>query len=253
MIENFIAERWDPNIPPDEKLLRALREVPRASFMHPALTHLAGQDRTAPIGYGQTISQPSLVAQMTEYMGLEGKESVLEVGTGSGYQAAILSRLAHRVFTIERIPELAARAERTIRELGYKNIVFSVGDGSLGLPDQAPFDAIMLTAAVPEIPMVLVNQLKDGGRIVAPVGKGRDVHMLTIGVKKGDTLGLDSRGFTQFVPLEGEFGWPIGTNKNRLQETFEAVAKSKGISVEEARQSIADQVGISSDELFGDK
>lgn len=250
MIEAFLAQRHNPN-PPDERLLEALRSVSRTEFMHPALRSRAGEDRSVPIGWGQTISQATVVAQMTEFMSLSGTEHVLELGTGSGYQAAILSRLAKHVVTIERIPELARRAQRTLNALGYSNVDVLVGDGSLGVPERAPYDAIMITAAIPAIPQVLADQLKDGGRIVAPVGEDMDHQELVTIDKKGEELLLMTRDFVQFVTLEGEFGWPVGTNKSRYIERFKSIAQSEGVTPEQAKNRIASEFGLSAEELFG--
>jgi len=154
----------------DERVLAAFLKVPRHKFVRPQDLWVAYDDYPLPIGYGQTISQPYIVALMTELLALKGDERVLEVGTGSGYQAAILAELAKEVITIERIPELARRAQRVLTDLGYRNVTVLVGDGSLGAPDFAPFDAIIVTAAAPHPPKALLEQLKDGGRLVIPIG-----------------------------------------------------------------------------------
>jgi protein-L-isoaspartate(D-aspartate) O-methyltransferase len=154
----------------DPLVLEALRQVPRHAFVQPEHRSLAYGDGPLPIGSGQTISQPYIVALMTELMELKGVETVLEVGTGSGYQAAILAHLARQVHTIERHATLAHAAERLITELGLVNVQVHTGDGSLGLPQFAPFDAVMVTAAAPHVPPALCEQLKEGGRLVIPVG-----------------------------------------------------------------------------------
>jgi protein-L-isoaspartate(D-aspartate) O-methyltransferase len=153
------------------QVLEALRSVPRHRFVGPAERPYAYQDGPLPIGHGQTISQPYIVAVMTELLRPEPGDRVLEIGTGSGYQAAVLSRLVERVYSIEIVPELAAGARATLAELGISNVEVVTGDGYAGLPEHAPFDGILLTAAPPEIPQPLLDQLAPGGRLVAPVGR----------------------------------------------------------------------------------
>jgi protein-L-isoaspartate(D-aspartate) O-methyltransferase len=153
------------------QVLRAIRSVPRHLFVPPNLRAEAYVDGPLPIGFGQTISQPYIVAAMSELLDVSPSHRVLEIGTGSGYQAAVLSQLARHVYTIEIVPELAASAEVLLRRLNYSNITFRCGDGYLGWPEQAPFDRIILTAAPPEIPRALKDQLKPGGRLLAPVGR----------------------------------------------------------------------------------
>jgi len=161
------------------RVLKAMSEVPRHLFVPAQFSKEVYSDWPLPIGEGQTISQPYIVAFMTELMKLTGKEKVLEVGTGSGYQAAVLSCLAEKVYTIERHEPLAKRANEVLAEIGCSNIHVRVGDGTEGWPEEAPFDAIMVTAAAEEIPQSLKDQLKDGGRIVAPLG-GAFSQMLTV-------------------------------------------------------------------------
>jgi protein-L-isoaspartate(D-aspartate) O-methyltransferase len=187
-------------IPAD--VVRAMRAVPREQFVPPDLVPLARKDKPLPIGYDQTISQPSLVAFMTAQLALTPHSRVLEIGTGSGYQTAILAELAGEVFSIERIPALSATAKQRLAMLGYKNIVLRIDDGAHGWPEAVPFDAIILTAAAPEIPHRLMAQLKIGGRLVAPEG-GSDESQTLLLVEK--TLGGDLRRFdlgaVRFVPL----------------------------------------------------
>ncbi|HEY5738127.1 MAG TPA: protein-L-isoaspartate(D-aspartate) O-methyltransferase [Gammaproteobacteria bacterium] len=152
------------------RVLRACRQVRREDFVPPDLRRAAFRDGALPLGYGQTISQPYIVALMTDLLDLDERSRVLEVGTGSGYQAAILSCLAQRVYTIERIAQLAESARKRLRELGYDNVETRCGDGYRGWPEQAPFDAIVVTAAAPVVPPMLLEQLKPGGRMVIPVG-----------------------------------------------------------------------------------
>jgi len=190
----------------DERVLAAFLNVPRHKFVRPQDLWVAYDDYPLPIGYGQTISQPYIVALMTELLALKGDERVLEVGTGSGYQAAILAELAKEVVTIERIPELARRAQRVLTDLGYRNVTVLVGDGSLGAPDFAPFDAIIVTAAAPHPPKALLEQLKDGGRLVIPIGD-RTLQELIRFVRKGDEWQEEKHGPCLFVPLIGKNGW----------------------------------------------
>ncbi|MEZ0343821.1 MAG: protein-L-isoaspartate(D-aspartate) O-methyltransferase [Caldimicrobium sp.] len=190
----------------DERVLKAMLKVPRHLFVPPSLRDQAYGDFPLPIGEGQTISQPYIVALMTEALELKGKERVLEVGTGSGYQTAILAELAAWVYTIEKYATLQERAKAVLFELGYKNISFKIGDGTLGWKEAAPFDAIIVTAAAPQIPLPLIEQLAEGGRIVIPVGDEFS-QMLIKGVKKGGTLHTKSLEPVRFVKLVGEYGF----------------------------------------------
>jgi protein-L-isoaspartate(D-aspartate) O-methyltransferase len=190
----------------DPRLLKVMRQVPRHLFVPEDQRFWAYRDSALPIGSGQTISQPYIVALMTEALALTGDEKVLEVGTGSGYQAAILAELAREVHTIELHAELSKEAKRIFDELGLANIHVHVGDGSQGLPDEEPFDAIMVTAAAPKSPQVLLDQLKDGGRMVIPVGSRR-YQELRRWVRRGDEFDSDSMIPVMFVPLLGRFGW----------------------------------------------
>lgn len=190
----------------DKRVLDAMRKVPRHLFMPESRRFEAYEDMALPIGEDQTISQPYMVAVMTELLELKGDEKVLEIGTGSGYQAAILAELAKEVHTIDRIPALAESAGRTLRELGYENVHVRIGDGSVGLGDEAPFDAIIVTAAAPAIPAPLVDQLREGGIIVAPVGE-RFSQVLIKGRKKKGAFVEEKNTPCVFVPLIGEYGW----------------------------------------------
>jgi protein-L-isoaspartate(D-aspartate) O-methyltransferase len=154
----------------DGRVLEVMRKVERHWFVPQELQHLSYEDTPLPIGEGQTISQPYIVALMTELLQLKGEEKVLEIGTGSGYQAALLAELAKEVYTIEILPTLASRAEKLLKDLGYKNIKVKCGDGYLGWPEFAPFDAIIVTCAPEHIPQSLIEQLAEGGRLVIPVG-----------------------------------------------------------------------------------
>jgi len=190
----------------DERVLEAMRKVPRHVFVPPDLVDEAYEDHPLSIGKGQTISQPYMVALMTEALELEGNEKVLEVGTGSGYQTAILAELAREVYSIERIPELARDAERRLEDLGYTSVRIKVGNGTLGWPEEAPFDAIMVTAGAPKVPGPLKAQLADGGRLVIPVGS--EFHQILYRVKRQkDTFSEEALTSCVFVPLVGEEGW----------------------------------------------
>lgn len=191
-----IAAR-DPQLA--RRTLEALRAVPRHLFAPDASVGEAYANHAFPIGHGQTISQPTVVAIMTDALRLDGSERVLEIGTGSGYQAAVLSRLAREVDSIEVVPELAATAAARLRALGYANVRVRAGDGHAGWPEHAPYDRIVLTAAPPELPPALVAQLRDGGILVAPVGD--DEQFLYRWTKHGGQLHRESLGAVRFVPM----------------------------------------------------
>jgi protein-L-isoaspartate(D-aspartate) O-methyltransferase len=167
----------------DRRVLEAMRKVERHRFVPLIYQHLAYEDTPVPIGEGQTISQPYIVALMTELLQLKGKEKVLEIGTGSGYQAAILAELARDVYTIEILPKLANRAQKLVSELGYKNIQVKCGDGNFGWPESAAFDAIIVTCAVKEIPQPLIEQLAEGARMIIPQGEEYQVLKLLLKAK----------------------------------------------------------------------
>ncbi len=190
----------------DEAVLKAMREVPRHRFVPARYRSIAYDDMPLPIGHDQTISQPLMVAMMTEALRLQGDERVLEIGTGSGYQAAILARLAKVVFTIERIAELAAQARATLATLGITNVHVLVADGTVGLPEHAPYDAIVVTAGAPHVPLPLADQLRIDGRLVIPVG-GRLEQTLVRVTKTSNGLQTEHLGECRFVPLIGEQGW----------------------------------------------
>lgn len=190
----------------DPRALEAMRQVPRHLFVLPGQADRAYDDTPLAIKEGQTISQPYMVAWMTELLGLEGDEVVLEVGAGSGYQAAVLARLAGRVYSIERIPSLADAASRRLEELGVTNVEVLVGDGTRGLPEHAPYQGIMVTAGSPKVPPLLVEQLAEGGRLVIPIGS-TTMQMLTVIEKRGGQVVTSSEGSCVFVPLVGRDGW----------------------------------------------
>jgi protein-L-isoaspartate(D-aspartate) O-methyltransferase len=191
----------------DERVLEALRSVPRAAFVPEHLVDLADVDEPLPIPHGQVTTQPSLVAKMVEALALEGSERVLEVGTGYGWQTAILGRLAARVFSVERHADLAETARESLARFGVRNVEVVVGDGSEGLPERAPFDAILVSAAFPRVPSPLAEQLADRGRLVQPIGHGGSEEV-TLFERDGDEL-VPRRGVTgaRFVPLVGRHGF----------------------------------------------
>ena len=191
----------------DPRVLAAMLAVPREAFVPKALKEEAYEDWPHPIGAGQTISQPFTVAYMAEAAELRGDEKVLEVGTGSGYGAAVLSHLGAEVHTIERLPDLAERAVQTLHRLGYANVHVHIGDGSLGLAEQAPFDAIVVTAGAASLPPAYSGQLAEGGRIVIPIGKSQRNQHLYRFRRRRDELSMDDLGAFAFVPLIGEAGW----------------------------------------------
>lgn len=190
----------------DPKVLYAMGKVPRHLFVEEALQSQAYGDFPLPIGEQQTISQPYIVAFMTEALGLTGEEKVLEIGTGCGYQAAILAELAPEVYSIERLYTLASRARQILGSLRYFNVKIKVGDGTLGWPEEAPFDAIIVTAAAPGIPRPLLDQLAMGGRLIIPVGD-RNSQVLDVVHKTPEGLEHDYRGGCRFVKLIGSYGW----------------------------------------------
>ena len=190
----------------DERVIAAMEKVPRHLFVEEALQSRAYSDHPLPIGDKQTISQPYMVALMTEAMALTGKEKVLEIGTGSGYQTAILAECAAKVFSIERIRTLAIQARKRLLELGYTNIEIKFSDGTMGWVDESPFDAILVTAAAPEVPEPLVNQLKAGGRMAVPVGNA-DAQELLLVIKTEEGIRKEDLGGCRFVKLIGRHGW----------------------------------------------
>ena len=190
----------------DERILDAMHTIPRHLFVPEESQRDAYNDFPLPIGNEQTISQPYIVAFMTNILDLQGNECVLEVGTGSGYQAAVLSLLVKKVYTMERIPALAGKAQKTLQKLGIKNVEVHVGDGSLGWPGNAPYQAILVTAAAPAVPKALLDQLDVGGRMVIPVG-GRYQQILELWRRNQEGLKSQTIIPVVFVPLKGEQGW----------------------------------------------
>lgn len=205
-MSRFLAERRGIR---DERVLEAMASVPRHLFVGRHLRSQAYGDHALPIGYGQTISQPYVVARMTELLEVGPEDSVLEIGTGSGYQTAILAKLARRVYSLERIPELARQAIDRMRELDIDNVKILVFDGTVGWSDVGPFDRILVTAGAPEAPRALLEQLADGGRMLVPEGD-RHTQRLTSYWKEGGVLRKSSGEYVVFVPLIGRYGWDEG-------------------------------------------
>jgi protein-L-isoaspartate(D-aspartate) O-methyltransferase len=192
----------------DPAVLAAFAKVPREAFVAPSQASFAYDDSPLPIGFSQTISQPYVVALIMQALAFTGSERVLEVGTGSGYAAAILGTLAREVDSIERIPELAAAAAELLARLGYVNVRVHCADGSLGWPPGAPYEAIAVSASAPRPPPPLLEQLAPGGRIVLPIGDERTQRLLRI-TREGDRFREEDLGDVRFVPLVGEEGWPV--------------------------------------------
>jgi protein-L-isoaspartate(D-aspartate) O-methyltransferase len=209
MVEEQLARRGIR----DERVLKAMQVVPRHQFVPYEDQHLAYADGPLPIGHRQTISQPFIVALMTQLLELKGQETVLEVGAGSGYQAAVLAHLAREVYSVERIPELAVKAEETLRDIGIENVHIEVGDGTQGLPEHAPYDGIIVTAAAPQVPKPLKEQLADGGRLVLPVGSQMG-QVLERWRREGDEYQRETLTPVAFVPLVGREGWESDDRPN---------------------------------------
>lgn len=197
----------------DKRVLDVFRKVPRHEFIPQEYIAEAYADHPLPIGNGQTISQPYIVALMSSQLDLRGDEKVLEIGTGSGYQAAVLAELSREVHTVERIPELAEKAQENLFRLGYGNVKVHLSDGTLGWAEEAPFNGILITAGTPAMPEGLVDQLAEGGRLVAPVGN-RWRQMLELWVKREEKVDKQEVLPVVFVPLIGERGWQEGELKN---------------------------------------
>ena len=191
----------------NRRVLEVMSRIPREEFLGGRKSVNPYGDYPIPIGYGQTISQPYMVAFMTEKLALRGDERVLEIGTGSGYQTAVLAELVQQVYTIERIPFLLKRAEEVLKELGYTNIELKVADGSDGWPDEGPFDGIVVTAAVPNVPDSKKGQLSDNGMLVIPVGDYRTYQVLTVIRRIGESFETSESIGCRFVPLIGKTGF----------------------------------------------
>ncbi|MDO8536373.1 MAG: protein-L-isoaspartate(D-aspartate) O-methyltransferase [Candidatus Omnitrophota bacterium] len=203
----MVLEQLIPRNISEGKVLEAFRKVPRQEFVPEDLRQSSYNDYPLPIGDNQTISQPYMVALMTECLKLKGGEKVLEIGTGSGYQAAILGEIAGEVYSVERFKDLADKAGGVLSSLGYKNIHIKVGDGTLGWSEFAPYDGIVVTAGAPSVPDSLVKQLKDGGSLVIPVDRGGFSQVLTLVERVGRTTRTSDICACTFVPLVGKEGW----------------------------------------------
>jgi protein-L-isoaspartate(D-aspartate) O-methyltransferase len=202
----MVAEQIEQRGIHDPRVLDAMRRVPRELFVPPEQRAWAFHDGPLPIGWKQTISQPYMVAYMAEQLQLNGSENVLEIGSGSGYQAAVLSMLAATVHTVELVPELAEKARLNLFGLGYKNVVVHTGDGTLGWPPAAPYHGIIVTAAAPRPPQPLLEQLAEAGRMVIPIGH-QEGQLLQVWCKTGDHFEHEDVLPVTFVPLRGQFGW----------------------------------------------
>ena len=202
MVDEQIVARGVKN----QRVIAALRKVPRHEFLPEAIRDMAYGDHALPLGEGQTISQPYMVAVMTELLNLKGTERVLEIGTGSGYQSAVLAELCEKVYTVERIKTLAEKARATLNRLGYTKVAIKIYDGTYGWKEMAPFDAVIVTAGAPDIPMPLADQLRDDGRMVIPVGE-RYGQLLVKAVKTAKGMVMEKGIPCMFVPLIGNHGW----------------------------------------------
>ena len=203
----MVEQQLRPRNIKDEGVLAAMGRVPRHRFVPEKSRFEAYEDYPLPIGQGQTISQPYIVALMTQALRLTGAEKTLEIGTGSGYQTAILAELSKTVYSVERIHVLVEHAETLLRELGYQNVFCKAFDGTLGWPEEAPFDAIMVTAAGPRVPPPLIDQLAEGGRLVIPVGNRSDQDLIRL-TKRDGQVDQENLGGCRFVDLIGVHGWP---------------------------------------------
>jgi protein-L-isoaspartate(D-aspartate) O-methyltransferase len=192
----------------DRCVLAAMTYVPREPFVSRDLAASAYADKPLPIGHGQTISQPYVVALMLQALNLQGNERALEIGTGSGYSAAVLSQLVSHVYSVDRDHELASTARARLAALGYDGITITCRDGSLGWPEHGPYDAIVVAAAAPSIPQPLIDQLAIGGRLVVPVGRPDAQHLMLVTKRSERDLTVKNLGLVLFVPLVGAFGWP---------------------------------------------
>lgn len=197
----------------DLRVLESMSRVPRHLFVHESLQHRAYGESPLPIGEGQTISQPYTVASMTEALNVREEQKILEIGTGSGYQTALLADLGARVFTIERVKPLGRKAKKLVESLNYIKVVYKLFDGTYGWPAMAPFDGILVTASTPEIPNSLINQLEENGRLVAPVG-GPDQQKIVIVEKKSGQIVRRELAGCNFVPLIGKYAWAEEEEKN---------------------------------------
>lgn len=203
----MVQQQLVPRAIHDRSTLESMLHVPRHLFVPPEIVPYAYEDSPLRIGSGQTISQPFIVAQMTQSALLDPESVVLEIGTGSGYAAAVLSGVCKEVYTVERIPELAAESRKRLEGLGYSNVHVKLDDGTLGWPEHGPYDAILVTAAAPSVPQALIDQLKEGGRLVIPVGDRLSQQLLRLTRQEGGSIKQENLGPVRFVPLIGEQGW----------------------------------------------
>jgi len=190
-----------------QRIIHFFKNLDRSFFIDNENSHLAYQDRALPIGYDQTISQPSLVLEMTLQLDLNDYCRVLEIGTGSGYQTVLLAEFSSEVYTVERIPQLSLKAQKRIEQLAYKNVHFLIGDGSQGWPEHQPYDRIIVTAAAGRLPVVLIEQLASGGRMVIPVGPPGSQELLLVEKSADHTVSCRSIGLVSFVEFRGSYGW----------------------------------------------
>lgn len=204
--ERMVKKQLSPREITDQGVLKVMGEIPRHLFMEEALVGEAYSDHPLPIGHKQTISQPYIVALMTQALELTGKEKTLEIGTGSGYQTAILAELSEKVYTIERVRPLMEKARTLLAELGYTNILFKAFDGTLGWKEFEPFDTIIVTAGAPKVPQPLLDQLAEGGRIIVPIGDRSSQELIKI-VREEDRFKEENLGGCRFVDLVGAHGW----------------------------------------------
>lgn len=204
--ERMVAEQLVPRGISDDRVLTAMGTVPRHRFVEKGQEAIAYSDRPLPIGHHQTISQPYIVARMTEALELRPDDRVLEIGAGSGYQAAVLAELGRTVYSIEKIEPLMKRAAGILGELGYDNVSVKLHDGTQGWPENAPFDAILVTAGAPDVPQPLMDQLAEGGRMIIPVGDQTLQELIKVTKKNGEAH-KEKLGGCRFVPLRGEHGW----------------------------------------------
>ena len=202
----MVGEQLIPRGIKEPLVLNAFRKVPREKFVPFEQRDNSYDDFPLPIGEEQTISQPYIVALMTETLGLKGREKVLEIGTGSGYQTAIIAEIVEEIYTVERIISLAQRAKETLKELGYTNIKIKIGDGTEGWKEFSPYDAIIVTAAAPKVPQSLIKQLNESGRLIIPLGNLYSQELILHEKKRGKLMTRNFGG-CRFVPLRGEYGW----------------------------------------------
>jgi protein-L-isoaspartate(D-aspartate) O-methyltransferase len=206
-LERMVKQLQEQGIK-NRDVLKAMKSIPRERFVEEALRAKAYSDASLPIGEGQTISQPWIVARMTELTAPNGKGKVLEIGSGSGYQAAVLSKLFELVYSVERIASFSDKARKTIRSLEIENVHFKIFDGSYGWSEFAPYRAIVVTASVPEVPAPLFEQLEEGGRLIVPIGNGSKEDQTLVRIfKRGGRLVQEQHGPCRFVPLVGKYGW----------------------------------------------